>query len=507
MLRSHTARLVNKRIISSYLRPSAIACYHQQPITSVINKLDNGNQKLWEHLPGEGGSKNEGVETLLGSLRAENYCHPDPLKTVGHDHFDVAVVGGGIVGLATARELIRRYPTMKVVLLEKEAEVAGQQTGHNSGVIHAGIYYQPGSRMAHTCTRGADLMYAYCEEHNLPVERCGKLVVACNEKEHEQVEKLYRQGTANGVKGLKIIYSKEITELEPNVKAYSALYSPNTGIVNYWLVGQCIANELRKSGRVDIKTSFEAKQFRKSSDQKIVISGGEKYMDGPQLEVTADNVITCGGLYADRLAGLAGGNPHQHKIVTFRGTYYQLKPEYRTLVRHNIYPVPSGGGIPVGVHFTPTVDVRRGHQMIVGPGACITFSREGYRFWDMQLKDIWDNIMNINLWSFALKNLNLSFGEVYRDLNKRAFLKSAQKYVPGLSGDMVEPSFAGVMAQVFESGGKAAADFIVERQVLDGLVMNVRNAPSPACTAGFAIGEMIADCAEEDWQLSKKYKK
>ncbi|KAI9473989.1 MAG: FAD dependent oxidoreductase [Benjaminiella poitrasii] len=463
-------------------------------------------QKLWDHLPGEGDPKKKGLETLLGPLRAENFGNPDPLKTVGHDHFDVAVVGGGIVGLATAREIIRRYPTMKVALLEKEAEVAGQQTGHNSGVIHAGLYYQSGSQMAKTCVRGADLMYAYCQEHDLPVERCGKLVVACNEKEHEQVEKLYRQGTANGVKGLKIIYSDEITELEPNVKAYSALYSPNTGIVNYWLVGQSIANELRKSGRVDIKTSFEAKQFHKSSNNSITIVGGEKTMDGPHLEVIAQHVITCGGLYADRLSALAGGDPNQHKIVTFRGTYYQLKPEFRTLIRRNIYPVPSGGGIPVGVHFTPTVDARRGHQTIVGPGACITFSREGYRFWDLRVKDVWNNMMNANFWSFALKNLNLSLGEVYRDLSKRAFLKSAQSYVPGLTGDMVVQSFSGVMAQVFEKGGIAASDFIVERRVMDGLVMNVRNAPSPACTAGFAIGEMIADCAEEDWQWSKKFK-
>ncbi|KAI9272080.1 FAD dependent oxidoreductase [Helicostylum pulchrum] len=462
--------------------------------TKVAQKV-----KLFDQLPGEGGQVKKGLQELLGPLRAANFQNPNPLKTVGYDHFDVAIVGGGIVGLATAREILKRYPDIKVTVLEKESDVAGQQTGHNSGVIHAGLYYEPGSEMAHTCVRGADLMYEYCEKNDLPVERCGKLVVACNEKEHEQVEKLYRQGTANGVKGLKIINSDEVTELEPNVKAYSALYSPNTGIVNYWLVSQCIANELRKSGRADIKTSFEAKKFEKTQDGQVRILGGEKIMDGPTLSVTAKHVITCAGLYSDRLATLTGGNGRKHKIVSFRGTYYQLKPEYRTLVKHNIYPVPSGGGIPVGVHFTPTVDVRRGHQTIVGPGACITFSREGYRFFDIKIKDVWDNVMNGAFWSFAIKNFSLSVGEVYRDLNKNAFLKSGQKYVPALTGDMVEPSFAGVMAQVFEKGGVAASDFIVERNVMDGLILNVRNAPSPACTASFAIGEMVTNCAEKDF--------
>ncbi|KAI9336041.1 FAD dependent oxidoreductase [Pilaira anomala] len=469
----------------------------------TTNRLCQQNLKLWDQLPGEGGQLKTGLQDLLGPLRATNFKNPNPRETVGYDHFDVAIVGGGIVGLATAREILKRYPNLRLTVLEKESDVAGQQTGHNSGVIHAGLYYEPGSEMARTCVRGAELMYEYCEKHDLPVERCGKLVVACNEKEHEQVEKLYHQGTANGVKGLKIINSEEVTELEPNVKAYSALYSPNTGIVNYWLVSQCIANELRKSGRADIKTSFEAKKFEKTMDGQVQISGGEKIMDGPILKVTAKHVITCGGLYSDRIATLTGGNGHKHKIVSFRGTYYQLKPEYRTLVKRNIYPVPSGGGIPVGVHFTPTVDVRRGHQTIVGPGACITFSREGYRFFDVKIKDVWDNLMNGAFWSFAFKNFSLSLGEVYRDLNTNAFLKSGQKFVPGLTADMVEPSFAGVMAQVFEKGGIAAKDFIVERNVMDGLILNVRNAPSPACTASFAIGEMVIDCAEKDFNWKK----
>ncbi|KAI8147780.1 FAD dependent oxidoreductase [Fennellomyces sp. T-0311] len=465
--------------------------------------LKKADLHYFDKLPGERDVPRKGVEKFLGPLRAERFANSFPPATSDKDIFDVAIVGGGIVGLATAREVLRRYPEKTVVVLEKEDHVAAHQTGHNSGVIHAGLYYTPGSRMAHTCVRGAELMYQYCEEHGLPAERCGKLIVACNEEEHAQVEKLYNQGTANGVKDLEILYRDQIKELEPNVEAYSALNSPNTGIVNYWLVSQCIADEIRQSGRGDIKLSFEVVKMDKVEGRRVLIKGREPGQSGPNLYVNAKNVITCGGFYSDRLAKISGGNPKEHRIVTFRGTYYQLKPEHRTIVSRNIYPVPSGGGIPVGVHFTPTVDVRRGHQMIVGPGACITFSREGYKFFDFKLKDILDFATNTAFWEFVYQNFSLSMGELYRDLSKRAFLKSGQRYVPKLTGDMVEPSFSGVMSQVFEPGGIAAGDYILERNCLDGLALNLRNAPSPAATGSLAIAEMLADAAAEDFEWSK----
>ncbi|KAI9496039.1 FAD dependent oxidoreductase [Zychaea mexicana] len=472
--------------------------------TSVLKK--HAELHFWDKLPGEGQEPVKGVEKLLGPLRADRFAKSMfPITTTPKDVFDVAIVGGGIVGLATAREILQRYPEKTVVVLEKEDQVAAHQTGHNSGVIHAGLYYIPGSRMAHTCVRGAELMYKYCDENNLPVERCGKLVVACNEDEHAQVEKLYKQGTANGVQGLEIIYRDQIKAMEPNVEAYSALHSPNTGIVNYWLVSQCLAEEIRQSGRGDIKLSFEALKIDKDDDKRqVLIKGREPGQNGPNLYVLAKNVITCGGFYSDRLAKLTGGNPKEHRVVTFRGTYYQLKSEYRAIVSRNIYPVPSGGGIPVGVHFTPTVDVRRGHQMIVGPGACITFSREGYKFFDFKLKDVLDFATNMALWAFVLQNFSLSLGELYRDLSKRAFLKSGQRYIPSLTADMVEPSFTGVMSQVFEPGGGAAGDYILERNCLDGLALNLRNAPSPAATGSLAIGELMADAAAEDFEWDKK---
>ncbi|KAI8371460.1 FAD dependent oxidoreductase-domain-containing protein [Radiomyces spectabilis] len=453
---------------------------------------------FWETLPGENMPVNEGLAKLRG-FAAEQRFRTALAQNNGKTDFDVVIVGGGIIGLATARELLKRFPTMTVAVLEKEREVAAHQTGHNSGVIHAGIYYKPGSRMAKTCVRGADLMYEYCKQNQLPVERCGKLIVAVNEEEHKTVERLLETATLNGAKDLQILNSEEIRKLEPNVVAYSALYSPNTGITDFGLVAQCIANEIVQSGRAEIKLAFEAKKFQERPDGRVEIWGAEPNQRGPTLKVTAKNVITCAGFYSDRVAGLAGGDASQAKVVTFRGTYYQLKPEYRGICRMNVYPVPSGGGIPVGVHFTPTVNTRRGIQMIIGPGACLTFSREGYTFSNLNWTDLLGSLTNLNLWLFALKNPSLSLGELYKDINKRAFLRAAQAYVPGLTEDMVEESFAGVMSQVFEKGGVAANDYILERKVMNGKILCVRNAPTPACTASLAIAEMLVDTATQDF--------
>ncbi|KAG0169259.1 hypothetical protein DFQ28_002414 [Apophysomyces sp. BC1034] len=458
---------------------------------------------LWDKLPGEGGEISKGVEKLLGPMRARNFAGNEQAAVAGEEHFDVVIVGGGIVGLATARELLNRYQGMTVAVLEKEPEVATHQTGHNSGVIHAGLYYAPGSRMAQTCVHGADLMYQYCEEHGLPVERCGKFIVATNKAEHAQVERLYKTGLANGAKDLEIIYHDQISQMEPNVEAYSALNSPNTGIVNFWLVSKSLAEDIRKTGRGDIKLSFEARKFAKTPEGRIKISGTESTLNGPLLKVVAKNVITCGGFYSDRLSGLTGGNPNTSRVVTFRGTYYQMKPQYKNIVSRNIYPVPNSGGIPVGVHFTPTVDVRRGHQLIVGPGACLAFSREGYRFFDFNFRDMFDTVINPEFFQFLMKNFSLSINELYHDLSKRAFLKSGQKLIPSLTAEMVEPSFSGVMSQVFENGGAAASDLIVERNVMGGSILNLRNAPSPAATGSLAIGEMLVDIAEKDFGWRK----
>jgi L-2-hydroxyglutarate oxidase LhgO len=393
------------------------------------------------------GNKNKVFYTQLGNKRVLA-----PLAM--EKEFDVVVVGGGIVGMATAREILKRYPKLRVAVLEKEREVAPHQSSHNSGVIHAGMYYVPGSVMARTCVRGAKLMYEYCEAKKLPHDRVGKLIVASNEKEHEQVTLLFDRGTKNGVQGLRVLNAEEVKKMEPNVAAFSALWSPNTGIVDYGVVTRSLANDILDTGRADIKLQFQVEDFKVNpEDGRVIIRGVEPGQPGPAKYVVAKNVITCAGFYADRVAQLAGGQPDP-KIVTFRGTYYQMKAPFKDIVKTNVYPVPSGGGIPVGVHFTPTVNERRGHQMIIGPGACISFSREGYKITDFRLRDLWDFATNGGLWKFAVGNPRLSLGELYRDLNKAAFLKEAQKLVPTVTEDMVEESFTGVMAQV-RQGGRA----------------------------------------------------
>eukprot|EP00026_Physarum_polycephalum_P000782 Phypoly_transcript_00783.p1 GENE.Phypoly_transcript_00783~~Phypoly_transcript_00783.p1 ORF type:complete len:474 (+),score=57.43 Phypoly_transcript_00783:121-1542(+) len=428
---------------------------------------------------------------------------PISVSNVTRDMYDVAIVGGGIVGLATAREVLRRYPNKTVVVLEKERVVAPHQSSHNSGVIHAGIYYVPGSNMAYTCVHGAELMYKYCEEHKLPAERVGKMIVAIEEKEHPIIQELYRRGTANGVKGLEIINKDRISQLEPNIVGHSALYSPNTGIADYGLVSHCIAHEIIDTKNADVKLAFDVRKFEKLNDGTVEISGAEPNMNGPIRKVKARNVITCAGFYADRVAELTGGKKSLARVVTFRGGYLQFKPEYRGAVHMNVYPVPSNGGIPVGIHYTPTVNTLLGRQVIVGPGACLTFSREGYRFFDFNLRDVIDVLTNPNFYKFGIKNFRLSLNELYMDLNKRAFFKHARKMMPGIREEMIEDSFAGVMSQVFTNEGSALSDYVIERNVMGGSVLNVRNAPSPAATASFAIAEMVVDAAESDFKWKK----
>lgn len=415
-----------------------------------------------------------------------------------HEVYDVCVVGGGIVGLATAREILNRFPNKRVAVVEKESEVAHHQTGHNSGVIHAGMYYVPGSTMARLCVHGARMMYEYCEKNSIPHKRIGKLIVASTPDEVPILSTLLERGNVNGVQGLEILNSEQVKALEPNVVAVAALHSPNTGIVDYGVVARTFARDVVDSTRGVVLLDFNVERFDLLSDKTVRITGCELNQKGPKKHVDAKHVITCAGLQSDRVAGLAGGSATP-RVVPFRGTYYQMKEEYRNVVTRNIYPVPSGGGIPVGVHFTPTVNERRGEQMIVGPGACLAFSREGYNFFDLSFRDMFSLLKSYGLVKFALGNMDLAFGEMYRDLNKKAFLASAQKLVPSVTEDMVEESFAGVMAQVFEDTGKASADFIFERGAFHGTTLHVRNAPSPACTASLAIAREVVDQAAADF--------
>jgi len=415
----------------------------------------------------------------------------------------VAIVGGGIIGLATANEIRRRFPGKTIMVLEREGEVAAHQTGHNSGVIHAGMYYKPGTVMAKACVEGADMMYAYAAQKGIPHERVGKLICAPTEKDHAQVELLYKQGTENGVKDLRILTGEQVRELEPNVEVYSALESPNTGIIDYGDVARSLAKDLTADGaKGRILLRYQVKDFNVVDDpsggKAVEIGGIEPGQCGPTKVVRAKHVLTCAGVHMDQVAWLGGGQTFP-KVMTFRGRYYQMKPEFRNVVKRNVYPTPSGGGIPVGVHFTPTVGGYRQRQMIIGPGACMTFDKDGYFFFKVNLAYCWQCLTNQGFWMFGIKNLKLSLGELWKDANKAAFLAEARLLVPSLTADMVEDSFTGVMAQVFLPDGSAAKDYVFERRRLDGTTLHLRNAPTPAATSSMAIAKQMVNLAEEDF--------
>eukprot|EP00040_Diaphanoeca_grandis_P041138 m.262546 g.262546 ORF g.262546 m.262546 type:complete len:501 (-) comp46085_c0_seq1:98-1600(-) len=434
------------------------------------------------------------------SLVTKSQFHKDDDRV-----FDVAVVGGGIVGAATAREIIGRFPNKSVILLEKEAEVGLHQSGHNSGVIHAGIYYAPGSTMAKCCVKGAAMMYEYCEKKNIPHEKTGKLICAPTEADAYHLAKLKNIGDTNGVRGLKLLTGAEVQALEPNVVVHSGLYSPDTGIADFGEATRQMALDVSAAPNSEVKVQFNVIDMhltKSASLQPLIeIHGVELGQSGPVRVVRARNVITCAGLHADKVASYSGG-AKDPKVVTFRGTYYQMKPEFANICTMNVYPTPSGGGIPVGVHFTPTVNIRRGQQLIVGPGACVCFDREAYSFTDVSISHMWKLATHMGLWKFATQNWDLAITEMYRDLNKNAFMDQARKLIPSVTDDMVEESFAGVMSQVIDENGKPEADFIYERKMLGGTTLNVRSSPTPACTASLSLAEEIVDQASEDFGWS-----
>ena len=418
-------------------------------------------------------------------------------KRVLHGDYDVVVLGGGVIGLATAREVQKRYPDKTIAVLEKEPSVAVHQSGHNSGVIHAGMYYEPGSVMARCCVEGADLMYAYAKEKDIPHERVGKLIVATTAAEDETVQKLYARGVQNGVKDLQVLTGAQVRGIEPNVVATSALESPNTGIIDFGAVAKSLQSDLEQDG-ASVKFNYEVQDF-KAVERGVEVVGREPGQAGPTKVVSAKNVITCAGLWMDKVGELGGGAVDP-RVLTFRGAYWQMRPEYRNIVKRNIYPVPSGGGIAVGVHFTPTTNLDRGRAMIVGPGACLCFAKEGYKMTDVSPSHLWNVVQNVGFWNFAFGNFNMAVTEVYRDMSRRAFMDQARKLVPSVTDDMVEESFCGVMAQVFTSEGNAASDYILERKMLNGTTLHLRNAPSPGATSSLAIAKHLVDVAESDFQ-------
>ncbi|XP_013879020.1 L-2-hydroxyglutarate dehydrogenase, mitochondrial [Austrofundulus limnaeus] len=418
-----------------------------------------------------------------------------------HSSYDVAVVGAGIVGLAAARELILRHPLLSFVLLEKEKELATHQSGHNSGVVHSGIYYTPGSLKARLCVRGATLAYEYFEKKGVPYKRCGKLIVAVEQEEIPRLKALYDRGMKNNVRDLSIVDAKGIREREPYCRGVMALDSPYTGIVDWRMVALRYASDFEEAGGT-VRTEYKVSDISTVKESPAGSTEGIKYpisiRDEKGNEVWCRYVLTCGGLYSDRLSQISGCSP-EPRIVPFRGDYLVLKPDKCYLVRGNIYPVPNPRFPFLGVHFTPRMD----GGVWLGPNAVLAFKREGYKAYDFSAQDFADALSFRGLQKLVLRNLTYGFGEMYRGVFIGAQIKILQKYVPELALNDVLRGPAGVRAQALDRDGNLVDDFVFDGGVgaVGSRVLHVRNAPSPAATSSLAIAEMIADEVESRFNL------
>ena len=397
--------------------------------------------------------------------------------------FDVAVAGGGLVGLATALALLeQRERDVSLVLLEAEPELAAHQSSHNSGVIHAGLYYRPGTLKAQTCRDGRAAMYRFCAEHGVPHKRVGKLVVAVSPDELPRLAELETRGRANGVDGLRRVEAEELREIEPHATGVAALWVPETGVVAFADVAAAIAREVRARGG-EIRTSSRVLATRADgagSELVITTTGGD---------VRAALLVNCAGLQADRLARACGVDPGV-LIVPFRGEYYELVPDRRDLVRHLIYPVPDPRLPFLGVYFTRTIDDR----VEAGPNAVLALKREGYRGWDVSPRDIAETLSFGGFWRMAARFARTGVAELARSLSKRAFVSALQRLVPSLRAEDVVPGGSGVRAQAIDRSGRLLDDFCI---VEGRRSIHVVNAPSPAATASLAIGRHLAARAFE----------
>ena len=389
---------------------------------------------------------------------------------------DVLIAGGGIVGLATAWRVLQRFPDRKVLVLEKEAGVARHQTGHNSGVIHSGIYYKPGSYKALLCRRGYAEMVAFCAENAVPHDICGKIVVAVSAAELPQLETLRQRAEANGLKGVTVLERGEFARYEPHAAGLKALHVPETGIVDYVKVSEALAGKIRALGG-EILLSKRVESLRTSPSEKVVKAG--------EAEFAAAFFINCGGLMSDRVARLDGIDPGL-SIVPFRGEYYDLNGDARSLVKNLIYPVPDPAFPFLGVHFTRMI----GGGVECGPNAVLAFKREGYRKSDVDLGDMAEVFANPGFRKLARKHWRMGLGEFHRSFSKAAFVTALQRLLPDVRGPLLTPAGAGVRAQALRRDGSLVDDFAFAEGPRS---LHVLNAPSPAATASLAIGGEIAD--------------
>jgi L-2-hydroxyglutarate oxidase LhgO len=395
--------------------------------------------------------------------------------------FDVTIVGGGIVGLATAHSLGLRQPGLRLAVLEKEAEVAAHQTGHNSGVIHAGIYYRPGSLRARLCVEGARRMVAFCREHDLQHEVCGKVIVATKEEELPALAELLQRGKENGVPGLAELGPEGLRRVEPHAAGIRALHVPGTGIADYAAVARKLA-ELAGARGTQVLTATRFTGLRRvASDELLLLTS--------RGEVQTRYVAFCGGLYSDRLARRAGAKP-EGQVVPFRGEYYVVKPAHQYLVRGLIYPVPDPRFPFLGVHFTRTVQ----GGVEAGPNAVLALCREGYRWSNLKVRDLLETLAFPGFRRLAGKYWRTGVGEMYRSLCKPAFVHALQRLVPEIRAEHLTEGGSGVRAQAVLEDGAIVDDFRIVRQER---AIHVLNAPSPAATSSLGIGDQVARMVEE----------
>jgi L-2-hydroxyglutarate oxidase LhgO len=390
--------------------------------------------------------------------------------------YDVTIVGGGIVGLATAYRLLEQRPGLKLLLLEKESKLAQHQTGNNSGVLHAGLYYKPGSAKAQCAVQGLQQMVAFCRTHGIAHELCGKIVVATEERELPKLEDLWARGNANGLQGLRKLTPAQIKEIEPHAAGIAAIHVPQEGIVDYPAVCEKLSQIIKqKDGQIQLGARVN----------KIIAQNDEWWVETSARGYAAKFVITCGGLHSDRLVSASGQKPSA-KIIPFRGEYYVIKKERQHLVRNLIYPVPDPKFPFLGVHFTRLI-----HGGIeAGPNAVLAFAREGYQWTNVNFRDLAESLTFPGLWKFLAKYPSLCGYEIRRSLSRAEFCRSLQKLVPEIQANDLERGGAGVRAQAMMPDGSLVDDFHFEEA--RGIV-HVVNAPSPAATASLAIGARIAE--------------
>jgi len=391
-------------------------------------------------------------------------------------NFDVVIIGAGIIGLSTALQLIKNSQELKICILEKEDHISAHQTGHNSGVIHSGIYYKPGSLKAENCIKGYDLLLDFCNNYEIPYELCGKIIIAASEDQIPAMKELQRRGEENGLKDIKEISQSEIKNYEPYASGVRALHIPQTGIVDYKSVSKKIF-DLITDRNCKTFLSGKADRIEYSQNEVIIYTGKEKY--------SARCLVCCAGLYSDRLSQMCGLKI-DYKIIPFRGEYYRLRDESKKFVKNLIYPVPDPKFPFLGVHFTKRMD----GIIEAGPNAVLAFGKESYKKSDFNFKESIDTLKYKGFREIAARYWKTGFYEYYRSFSKKEFVRSLQKLIPDITGDDLIPGGSGIRAQACTKDGRLIDDFLFAE---NENVINVCNAPSPAATSAFSIAELISE--------------